>query len=142
VRPLSSKPAPQHIAVETATSAPAVTRGGRMTLYADVTPKASIHVYAEGAADFTPVSLTLVPRAGTTLLAATYPPAEKVTTVGTLVSVPAYKKPFRIAQPVVLASSMPPGEVVLTGVVSYQACDDRLCYPATAIPVRWTFTVK
>jgi hypothetical protein len=32
--------------------------------------------------------------------------------------------------------------VVVAGVVSYQACDDKVCYPPESAPVAWTVMVK
>jgi hypothetical protein len=139
---LSARP-PQHIVVDTSTSAPAVARGGSLTLYVDVAPKAAVHVYAEGAPGVTPVSLAVRPLAGVRLLPVKYPAAEKVRTLGALAPVNAYAKPFRIAQQVVLSPDVAPGEsMVLAGVLTYQACDDRVCYPTAAAPVRWSVVVR
>ena len=33
-------------------------------------------------------------------------------------------------------------EVTIAGVLEYQACDDKLCYPPTKVPVRFTVPVK
>ena len=42
-----------------------------------------------------------------------------------------------------LAKSVKAGErVVVNGLVKYQACDDRMCYPATTAPVSWALMVK
>lgn len=135
--------APRHVSLDTSTSAPGAPRGGRLTLYVDVAPKAAVHVYAEGAPDVTPVSLLVKPRVGVRLQPVTYPAPEKVATLGALVPVNAYTKPFRIAQPVMVSSTVTPGEtIVLAGELTYQACDDRLCYPTDTVPVRWSFVVQ
>jgi len=31
---------------------------------------------------------------------------------------------------------------IISGTLSYQACDDRLCFAPASVPVSWTFTVK
>ena len=137
------RPGVQHVTVTATTSAASVPKGGRVTLYADVTPKPAIQVYAAGATDFTPVSLVVTPRAGITTLPVKYPVPDKLPPTGTADPVPVYRTAFRIAQPISLASSLPPGELVtIAGVVNYQACDDRLCYPVASMPVTWTFSVQ
>ena len=32
--------------------------------------------------------------------------------------------------------------LIIGGGVTYQACDDRLCYPVNVAPVTWTVTVQ
>jgi hypothetical protein len=32
--------------------------------------------------------------------------------------------------------------IVVAGKVTYQACDDRVCYPPESAPVSWTVNVK
>src|SRR3954468_9607489 len=63
---LLAKPTLQHAAIAASASAPGATAGSVVTLWADVTPNPSIHIYAEGAKDFTPVSLALTPNPAVT----------------------------------------------------------------------------
>jgi hypothetical protein len=139
---LLGKPVPQHASVAGSASAAAVAPGGTITLWADVTPNPSIHIYAEGAKDFTPVALTLTPgpfKAGRTV----YPKPDVASAPGALDAVPAYKGAFRIAVPVTIASTAKPGSTLTVGgAVKYQACDDRLCYPVAVAPVTWAVAVK
>jgi hypothetical protein len=52
-------------------------------------------------------------------------------------------QPFRLTQGVTLDKSLKPGATVtVAGTVTYQACDDRVCYPPESAPVAWTVTVK
>jgi DsbC/DsbD-like thiol-disulfide interchange protein len=124
--------------VQHVTAAPAVTRSadGRLTLALDVTPNSGIHVYAPGAKDFIPVSLILTPQAGVTTGKPVYPKADPVSVVGAD-DTPMYQKTFRITQPVTV--NVTNGQaLVIAGVLNYQACDDRLCYPSASLPVTWT----
>ena len=73
----------------------------------------------------------------------TYPKPDVATAQGSIGDVPAYGKPFRIALPVTVAKSARLGEqLTVSGVVIYQACDDRLCYPSSTAPVTWSIAVK
>jgi len=140
---LLAKPGVQHATVVASTSAAAVSAGSVVTLWADVTPNPSIHIYAEGAKDFTPVSIVLTPDQRVSAGQPKYPKPEVATAPGATEAVPAYKKTFRIALPVTVKPAARAGDVLnIAGAVKYQACDDRLCYPVTAVPVSWNVTVK
>lgn len=140
---LLAKPAVQHATVAATSSSTSAAPGSTVTLYADVTPNPSIHIYAEGAKDFTPVSLVLTPNAAVNAGKAKFPKPDVASAPGAIDAVPAYKQPFRIAIPLTIKSSSKAGDVVsIAGAVNYQACDDRLCYPVTAAPVTWKIAVK
>ena len=49
-----------------------------------------------------------------------------------------YTGDFTVKLPVVAAA----GEHTIAGVLKYQACDDRACYPAKTLPVQVLFTAK
>jgi hypothetical protein len=62
---------------------------------------------------------------------------------GATQAVPVYRKPFRIGQPITIAATAQSGQTLtIAGVINYQACDDKLCYPTAALPVSWTVAVK
>lgn len=140
---LLAKPGPQHAAVVASASAGVATPGSVVTLWADVTPNPLIHIYAEGATDFTPVSLVLTPNAAVTTGKPKYPKANVATSPGATESVPAYTQAFRIALPVTIKPTAKSGDVItIGGALNYQACDDRLCYPVAVAPVMWKVGVK
>ena len=57
--------------------------------------------------------------------------------------VPVFQKPFRLTQDVTLDKSVKAGSTItVTGTVSYQACDDRVCFAPESSPVTWTVMVK
>ena len=100
-------------------------------------------MYASDQHGFTPVTLVTTPRPGVTIGKVKYPIPEMAATVGVTDPVAIYRKPFRLAQPLTLAASAKSGDsVTIAGVVNYQACDDRVCYPTASIPVMWTVGVK
>jgi DsbC/DsbD-like thiol-disulfide interchange protein len=137
---LGPKPsAVQHVRAETSTAAAPGSTGTRLLLHVDVTPYPNIHVYAQGATEFTPVSLVLTPSPGVTAGKPTYPKPELALAPGADAT-PAYTKPFRISQPVTLASAK--RDVQISGVLNYQACDDRLCYPVASLPVTWRIAAR
>jgi hypothetical protein len=142
----SLAPAPaasQHVTVTSGASAPGVARGGTMSLWADVTPKPNIHVYAPGAKDFEAVALIVSPQAGVTFGKAAYPAGTLVSFPGLDARVPVYQKLFRITQPLTFDRTLKPGSTLtIAGAVNYQACDDRVCFLPASVPVNWTLRVK
>jgi peroxiredoxin len=108
----------------------------------DVTPHAGIHVYAPAAIGYSPVTLTVSPATGVSTGALTYPDPEDYYFKPLDEHVAVYQKPFRISQRVILdraaigrLNGMP---LTLSGTLSYQACDDRLCYKPERVPLSWT----
>jgi hypothetical protein len=128
----------QRVTVSTSAT-PRTAATGKMTLHLDVTPKPNIHVYAAGAKEFTPVSLVLTPRAGLTVGTPVYPSAHPAPPLSGD-DAPAYRAVFRIAQPITLAATT--DDVVISGVLNYQACDEHLCYPVASLPVGWTIKTR
>ena len=140
---LLPKASPPHATVVAASSASIVAPGGIVTLWADVAPYPSIHIYAAGAKDFTPVSLVVVPNAAVSTGKPAYPKSVTQIVAGATDPVPAYRQAFRIALPATISSTAKRDDVVtVSGSVNYQACDDRLCYPVSSAPVAWTLTVR
>lgn len=141
---LAPKPSTlQHVTVAAASSASSISPGRTVTLWAEVTPKPNIHVYASDSQGLTPVTLVITPRTGMTIGKVRYPVPELSPTLGVSDPVPIYRKPFRLAQPITLAAPLKAGDVVaIAGVVNYQACDDRLCYPVASMPISWTVNVR
>jgi len=141
---LAPKPgAIQHVTIAaTADPNPAAPRG-KVTLALDVTPDPRVHVYAPGAKDYVQTKLTITPPARTSAGKPVYPPSELVYDVALDARIPQYLKPFRILQPITLASGVKSGESLdVSGVLTYQACDDRMCFPPTSAAVRWTVNVR
>jgi hypothetical protein len=120
--------------------------GARVTLDLAVVPKPKIHVYAPGQPDYMPISLTLEsapaykpagdPR---------YPKPETLFFKPLNVRFKVYSRPFRIAQDIIVApesrTRRPEESLVVRGKVSYQACDDLVCYLPVDVPVAWTLRI-
>lgn len=140
---LALKPASvQHVTVTSGVSG-VVTPGARITLWVDVAPNAGMRVYAAGAKDFLPVALVMTPHAAATPAKAAYPPSELDAHSGAPGPVPVYTHTFRITQPVTISRTAKAGDTfTLAAAVNYQACNDRLCYPAASAPVLWSLQVR
>jgi Disulphide bond corrector protein DsbC len=131
-----------HIAVTATSTAPTVKPGATVSLFVDVLPNDGIHVYAPGATDYQPIGLKL-DASDVAAGKLVYPKSETLTIPETGEKIPVYNKAFRLTQPVTVSRSAKPGtKIVVSGVVQYQACDDRVCFRPAELPVSWTLDVK
>ena len=136
-------PRPGHALVTSAPADLGGAAGKTLALFVDVAPKPGIHVYAPGAKDYIAVSLKLNPQPELKAGKVAFPKSEVMFFEALNERVPVFQKPFRITQDVTLDRSAKAGSTVtVTGTLSYQACDDRVCYPPESAPVSWTVTVK
>lgn len=137
---VSVAPKSGHAAIQAAPADANGKPGTKLSLFVEVTPKPGIHVYAPGANDYIPITVTLN-AGGVKAGKLTYPKSEVATIADE--RVPVFQKPFRLTQDVTIDKSVKPGSnVVVTGTVHYQACDDRVCYPPESAPVSWNVSVK
>ena len=141
---LAPKPsAIQHVTLAASAAPPVAAAGGKVTLLLDVTPDRDIHVYAPGAKEFVQTTLTLSTQRRLAIGKPAYPKAELVLDPVLNERIPEYTKTFRIAQPVTLDPAVKSrDDLTISGVLSYQACDDKLCYPPATASVTWTVKVK
>jgi DsbC/DsbD-like thiol-disulfide interchange protein len=138
----SPVPKPAHATVAASPADVSGKPGARLSLSLDVTPKTGIHVYAPGAGDFyIPITVKLNAQPQIKAGKIVYPKSQTMTFADEKVAV--FEKPFQLTQDVTLDKSLKAGDTVhVTGTVSYQACDDAVCYPPESAPVAWTVQVK
>lgn len=139
---LSLKPgSAQYVTVENGVEG-MVRPGGRVLLWMRVTPQPGKRVYAAGARDFQPVAFVMTPHPAITASKPAYSESELDANSGSATPVPVYKKTFRIAVPIVISPTLKHNDALTIGAaINYQACDDRLCYPSTSIPVLWKLSL-
>jgi peroxiredoxin len=141
--------ASRHLDVVTYPSDAAIAPGNRFSVVARITPHAAVHVYAPGAANYKIIELKVLPGQYIRALAPVYPPSELYFFKPLNERVPTYQKSFTITQEVVLdgqASTRTAltgqSSLTVSGVLNYQACDDRLCYDPVSLPLTWTVGLK
>ena len=137
----SLTPRPGHAAITASPAEVGAKAGTKVSLFVDVTPKTGIHVYAPGSKDYIAIAMKLAPQSQIKAGKLEYPKSEMMSFADE--RVPVFQKPFRLTQGVTLDKSLKPGATVnVAGTVTYQACDDRVCYPPESAPVAWTVMVK
>jgi hypothetical protein len=132
-----------HLTIGTSASGASARPGSALKLFVDVIPDPNIHVYAPGAKDYLPIALEITSAGGVTVGKLTYPKAQDLYFEPTKEHIPVFSAPFRLVQDVTIGRSVKPGtSLTLTGVLKYQACDDKVCYNPVTAPVSWTVAVK
>jgi len=140
---LLKPPSVQHVKVATSASPETAPAGGKVTLALDVTPDQSIHIYAPGAKEFLATTLKITSASSATVGKPVYPPSENVLDPILNERIPEYVKPFRITQPITVPAKMKSGEsVTISGVLAYQACDDKMCFAPSEISANWTVKIR
>jgi hypothetical protein len=138
-----------HLRLTAALSPSEAALGTKLSIAYDISPHRSMHVYAPGKHDYQIVSVTLDPHSWMKATPIKYPPSEVYHFKPIDERVEVYSKPFRLVQDVTILATpavrkMLANEkaLIITGRVNYQACDDRLCYAPTSVPLKWTVPVR
>jgi len=145
----ATKIAGAHVTLTSYATDEVAAQGTHFSLVLDVTPGPRVHVYAPGASDYRPVTISVEPQPGLVLKAPQYPKSEDYFFKPLKEHVPVYQHPFRIVQDVTLDPSRE-GTAALKDVTSltiagrfdYQACDDTVCFTPQSVPLSWTIGVK
>ena len=121
---------------------PEIARPGEsVMLSVEITPKKDVRLFAPGAKDFTPVALMLTLPRGFSLGKPRYPIPERQSVPGVKKQVYVYDGRIDLQQSITIAKNARPGDTLtITGMVTYQSCDDTVTYRRATMPV--TFTVK
>ena len=131
----------KHATITAAPTGVSAAPGAKLSLFVDVTPNTNIHVYAPGSKDYIPITVKPDAQAPLKFGKVRYPKSEMLTFGDE--KVPVFAKPFRLTQDATLDKSAKSGSTVMVaGTVSFQACDDRVCYPPESVPVSWSVMVK
>lgn len=138
-----------HLTVLTSISDTEVAPGQRVSLAFAVRPKKLMHVYAPGKHDYQVIAVKLDPQPWFRVQPTTYPPSEIYHFEVLDEKVETYGKPFKLVQDVTVVDTPEARKllaaspaVTLSGRLEYQACDDRVCYAPTRVPVSFTLAVK
>jgi hypothetical protein len=138
-----------HLSVASTVTYTTAGPGTRLRVTLEVTPRPAMHVYAPGKHDYQVVTFVIDPQPWASLEPTQYPPSEKYYFAPLDETVEVYSKPFRLTRDVRLletpdARRLLTGltDVTITGRLEYQACDDKMCYAPTKVPVKLTVAVK
>jgi hypothetical protein len=127
----------------TASISPDVARpGGRLALVVNVMPKKRIHVYAPGTT-YRAITVTLDRHPSLKTSPLTYPKPSIYFFKPLKERVLVFSDPFKLTMNIQVGTVPPKAAPLkITGTLSYQACDDRVCYLPESVPLQWTIPVK
>src|SRR6186997_1597113 len=137
-----------HLTVNTSISSAEIAPGQKLSLSFAVTPKRGMHVYAPGKHDYQVIAVKLDPQPWMKVPATTYPPSEIYFFKELDEKVETYGKPFTLVQDITVLNTaeakkaLAASPIKLSGRLEYQACDDKVCYAPTKVPVSFALTVK
>jgi len=137
----------RHLAF-TATLAPdIVTPGTKMSLAVDVRPKKGMHVYAPSTM-YRPVAIAIEPNSALQIHETIYPPPTSYHFRPLNEDVLVYEKPFRLTLEITPGWTPVQREILRTqdrltikGQLTYQACDDKVCFLPASVPFEWSVTI-
>ena len=123
--------------------------GGRLTLTAEVQLPPDVHVYAPGVQGYKSIALVMDPTSGIEFTPVNYPRAKVLYLPAIKERVPVFEGKFRITEDLQISSAAAFSNslgadgktLTITGKFAYQACDSKICFLPTAVPVKWQLEV-
>ena len=88
-----------------------------------------------------PTVLTLDPPPGVELGGVAWPTPILFESAGSEQPLAVFEEEFVIGAALTLEADLPPGDYVVPGSLRYQACDERMCYIPTTVPVEFALRV-
>ena len=123
----------------------AVVRGGnRFALVLDVALNPKMHVYSPEVTGYIPIEWRMDEADGLTHFEAEFPESRILHLPAIDESVPVYEGDFRLVRDVMIGQAaalkglLSDGTLTIRGSLRYQACDDRMCYLPSTVPLEWT----
>jgi thioredoxin:protein disulfide reductase len=88
-----------------------------------------------------PIVLSIQPPAGVSVTEIVYPPPQDLQQEGSTQPLAVFEREFTIGAQLAVDADVPAGELVVPASLRYQACDEKVCYPAVTLATRWTLPV-
>ncbi|HEX8027072.1 MAG TPA: protein-disulfide reductase DsbD domain-containing protein [Vicinamibacterales bacterium] len=137
-----------HLSLTASVSDAVAAPGKRLTVVADIAPARNIHVYAPGKHTYQVVRLVIEPQPWLKVHEAIYPRSEIYHFKPLNERVEVYTKPFQIRQDVTLLATPDAQKllaaresITLSVALEYQACDDKVCFNPSRVPLTFTIAV-
>ena len=145
----ATKVSSPHLEITSYATDSTVAPGTHFSVVLDIRPAPGIHVYAPDVTGYKPIALAIAPLEWVRIKAAQYPQSEDYHFKPLNEHVQVYQHPFRIVHDIALEAS-PEAQAALKevssltikGTLSYQACDDRICFTPETVPLTWTVGVR
>ena len=144
--PAKQVPATPYVTIQTIQSDAAVTPGAVFQVAVSITPGADTHIYAPGAEklNYHVASLVIEPSKLYSISAVNYPKSEMMNFPELAQTVPVFTGMTLLTTSIAatvneqtMAKFAAHPDLPIKGVVNYQACTSKVCYPPTSVNVAW-----
>jgi hypothetical protein len=143
------KVAAPHLALTAYLTDQAASPGTHFSFVVDAVPEPRVHVYAPWVTGYQPIAIAVMPQAGLIVRSAQFPKSEDFFFKPLNERVPVYHRPFRVVQdleidpsPEAAAALSDRGDMTINATLTYQACDDQVCFNPQSVPLQWTINLK
>jgi len=123
--------------------------GTHFSLVLDIQPVRRVHVYAPGVVGYKPIALAIQPQTALIVRETHFPQPDDYFFKPLNEHVPVFQKRFRILQDVEIdpsreaAPSLKDAKTMtIAGTLSYQACDDTVCFNPQTVSLSWTIALR
>jgi hypothetical protein len=130
-----------HLTLNAFSSQDSIRRGSIISLVLDLELPPNMHVYAPEVEGYRPVSIAVEENPALKILPTTFPEAKMLHLEAIKETVPVYEGKVRIFQDVTVSPRYREPEIQISATFSYQACDNRICYPPTKVPLKFVLEV-
>jgi hypothetical protein len=138
-----------HVTVTASISDAIAAPGQRLAIVINVSPRQGMHLYAPGKHDYQVVQLSLDPQPWLRAHGTIYPASEIYHFKPLDERVEVFKRPFQLRRDVTLLATPEAQKllagvttVTMTGTLEYQACDDKVCFNPSRVPISFTVRLK
>jgi hypothetical protein len=145
----ASKIATPHVALTTYVTDQAVSPGTHFSFVVDAVPEPRVHVYAPWVTNYQPIAIAVMPQPGLVVRGAQFPKSEDYVFKPLNEHVPVYQRPFRLVQdleidpaPQAVAALASRTDMTINASLTFQACDDQVCFNPESVPLSWTVNLK
>jgi len=141
---LKSQIRTDHLTLTSYISDDKVYAGNRVSLILDIELPAKMHLYAPTVQSYRPAEFQVDPNPNVRILNTKFPRATTINLPAIKERVPVFSGKFRITKDVIVGTEdnlRKESVIQLTGSFAYQACDDKICYLETKVPLTFSFQV-
>lgn len=134
----------EHLTLTSYVSDDKVYAGNRVSLILEIELPPKMHLYAPGVKGYKPVGFHLDPRPSFRALDTSFPKPTIMNLPVIKERVPVYSDKVRITRDIILGTDenmRKESNVEITGTFEYQACDDKICYLETKVPLKFSLAV-
>jgi hypothetical protein len=123
--------------------------GVHFSIVLEIRPEPHVHVYAPSVTGYKPIALMIQPQPGLRVRETHLPKPQDYFFKPLSEHVPVFERPFRIVQDVEIDPSPERAPMLrdlkamtISGILNYQACDDKVCFNPQSVPLSWTVALK